>query len=128
KGKSMQINAVQVALSTSYDRAAVVDLAVAVERLGYGGLWLTWAVGRDAFSLLTEIALKTSRIELGTGIVNHYSRRPVALAQAAAPLGEVLDGRTFNLGLGASSRAVIEGFHGLPFDRPSTRRAETIQL
>ena len=117
-----------VALSTSYERGDIVSLGLAVEECGYGGLWLTELAARDAFSLLTEIALKTRRIELGTGIVNHYGRSPATLAQAAASLSEVLDGRPFNLGLGASSRAVIEGLHGLAYQRPYARMAEALQL
>jgi probable F420-dependent oxidoreductase len=119
---------IHVALSTNYDRSDVVSLAMAVEQLGYGGMWLTELAGRDAFSVLTEIALKTRRIELGTGIVNHYGRSPSTLAQAAASLSEVLDGRPFNLGLGASSRAVIEGFHGLEFEQPYVRMTEALRL
>jgi probable F420-dependent oxidoreductase len=124
----MRVANVHVALSTGGDRSDLVDLALAVEELGYGGLWLTELVGRDAFSLLTEIGLRTGRIELGAGIVNHYSRSPATLAQAAASLSEVLDGRTFNLGLGSSSRAVIQDFHALSYDRPYARMAEALQL
>jgi probable F420-dependent oxidoreductase len=119
---------VHVALSTSYDRSDLVGLAVLAEELGYGGLWLTELAARDAFSVLTEIGLKTRRLELGTGIVNHYGRSPATLAQAAASLSEVLDGRAFNLGLGASSRTVIEGFHGMPYAQPYARMRETLQL
>jgi probable F420-dependent oxidoreductase len=119
---------IHVALSTNGSRSALVDLAVLIEALGYGGLWLTELAGRDAFSLLTETALKTRRLELGTGIVNHYGRSPATLAQAAASLSELLGGRPVNLGLGSSSRAVIEGFHGLPYERPYARMAEALRL
>jgi probable F420-dependent oxidoreductase len=119
---------IHVALSTSYDRSDLVGLALEVEELGYGGVWLTELAARDAFSLLTEIGLKTRRVELGTGIVNHYSRSPATLAQTAASLSEVLDGRALNLGLGASSRAVIEGLHGLPYEQPYDRMVETLRL
>ena len=78
--------------------------------------------------MLTEIGLETGRIELGTGIVNIYGRSPATLAQAAASLSELLDGRAFNLGLGTSSRAVVEGLHGLPFERPFQRMAEALRL
>ena len=119
---------VHVSLTTSYQRSDLMKLACAAEELGYGGLWITELAARDAFVVLTEIALATRRIELGTGIVNHYSRSPATLAQATATLSEVLEGRPFNLGLGASSRTVIEGFHGLPFDQPYRRMVETIEL
>src|SRR5919202_1439495 len=129
RGESpMRIADVHVALSTSYPRADLVSMALTTEELGYGGLWLTELSARDAFGVLTEIALKTRRIELGTGIVNHYGRSPATLAQAAASVSEVMDGRPFNLGLGASSRAVIERLHGLPFERPYARMAEALRL
>ena len=124
----MRIGDIHVALSTSGDRADLVNLALEIEELGYGGLWLTELAARDAFNVLTEIALKTRRIELGTGIVNHYGRSPATLAQAAASVSEVLDGRAFNLGLGSSSRAVIEGLHGMAYERPYARMAETLRL
>ena len=124
----MRIADVHLSLSTGNERADLVSLALAAEELGYGGVWITELAARDAFVVLTEIALKTRRIELGSGIVNHYGRSPATLAQATATLSEILEGRPFNLGLGASSRLVIEGFHGLPFDRPYRRMAETIAL
>jgi probable F420-dependent oxidoreductase len=119
---------VHVALSTGGERSDIISLALEVEQLGYGGLWLTELAARDAFGVLTEIALKTKRIELGTGIVNHYGRSPATLAQAAATVSEIMDGRPFNLGLGSSSRAVIEGLHGLAFQRPYVRMAEALHL
>ncbi|HEX8969015.1 MAG TPA: LLM class flavin-dependent oxidoreductase, partial [Chloroflexota bacterium] len=124
----MRVADVHVSLSTGYARADLVDLALATEELGYGGLWLTELAGRDAFSVLTEVGLKTKRIQVGTGIVNHFGRSPFTLAQSAASLSEILGGRSVNLGLGASSRAVIERLHGLAFDRPFSRMAETLQL
>jgi probable F420-dependent oxidoreductase len=124
----MRIADVHVSLSTGYPRSDLIDLALATEQLGFGGLWLTELAGYDAFSLLTQIALKTQRIELGTGIVNDFGRSPFTLAQAAASLSDTLGGRAVNLGLGASSRVVIERLHGVAFDRPFTRMAETLQF
>jgi probable F420-dependent oxidoreductase len=124
----MRVADVHVSLSTGYARADLVRLAMTVEDLGFGGLWLTELSAHDAFSVLTEIALKTRQMELGTGIVNHFGRSPATLAQSAASLSEVLQGRAFNLGLGASSRTVIEGLHGMPFDRPFARMADTLAL
>lgn len=124
----MRVADVHVSLSTGYPRADLVRLALSVEDLGFGGLWLTELAAHDAFSLLTEIAIKTQRMELGTGIVNHFGRSPATLAQSAASISEVLEGRPFNLGLGASSRAVIQGLHGMPFDRPFARMADTLAM
>ena len=124
----MRVADVHVSLSSGYARADLVSLAVAVEEFGFGGLWLTELAAHDAFIVLTEIALKTRRMELGTGIVNHFGRSPATLAQSAASVSQVLQGRAFNLGLGASSRTVIEGLHGMPFKRPFARMADTLAM
>ncbi|MBO0834823.1 MAG: LLM class flavin-dependent oxidoreductase [Actinobacteria bacterium] len=123
----MRIEDVHVALASGGPRADLVGLAVAADRLGYGALWLTELASRDAFGLLTEIALKTERIRLGTGIVNPFSRTPAVLAMSAATLAE-LSGRHVNLGLGASSRKVVEDLHGVPFQRPAGRIEETLEV
>jgi F420-dependent oxidoreductase-like protein len=82
---------------------------------------------RDAFTLLTELAVKTERIHLGAGIVNVFSRSPALLAMSAATLDEISGGR-FRLGLGTSGKRVVEDFHGIKFDMPLTRLRETIQI
>lgn len=113
---------IHLALGTdSMSRHELVNVARSAERLGFRGLWLTEALGRDVFGVLTEIALATERLELGTGIVNVFGRSAATLAQAAAGLSEAACGRPLHLGIGTSGRALIEGFHGVPFDRPTAR-------
>ncbi len=75
------------------------------------------AYSYDAISQLGFLAAKTSRIELGTGVVPIYIRTPSLLAMTAAGLDYVSDGR-FRLGIGTSGPQVMEGFHGVPFDAP----------
>lgn len=123
----MRIEDVHVALASGGPRSDLIGLAVAADRLGYGALWLTELASRDAFGLLTEIALKTERVQLGTGIVNPFSRTPAVLAMSAATLAE-LSGRRVNLGLGASSRKVVEDLHGVPYQRPAARIEETLEV
>lgn len=108
------------------ERAALVDVAVEAERLGFGGVWVAEGPSRDAFSLLTEIALRTSKAELGTGIVNIYGRSATALAQAAASLAECAPGRRVHLGLGTGSRILIERTYGVPYERPFARMREVL--
>jgi alkanesulfonate monooxygenase SsuD/methylene tetrahydromethanopterin reductase-like flavin-dependent oxidoreductase (luciferase family) len=120
------LDGVSIGLGTdSLPRPDLVRLAVLAEELGFRGVWLTEATGRDVFGVLTEIAVRTERVELGTGIVNVFGRSAATLAQAAAGLSETLAGRPLNLGLGTSGRVLVEGFHGVPFDRPVSRLAET---
>ncbi|HKC50062.1 MAG TPA: LLM class flavin-dependent oxidoreductase, partial [Myxococcota bacterium] len=96
------------------DRERAFARAKLAEDAGIDSLWAAEAWGRDAFSLLTQVAERTTRIKLGTGIVNIYSRTPAALAQHFATLDELSGGRVI-VGLGNSGPNVIEHFHGVPF-------------
>jgi alkanesulfonate monooxygenase SsuD/methylene tetrahydromethanopterin reductase-like flavin-dependent oxidoreductase (luciferase family) len=97
------------------DRA--VALARHAEALGYGSVWVTHGVGRDAFLVLAAYAQATTRIGLGTGVVPVYSRHPVAMAQEAATLMELSGGR-LRLGIGLSHRPVMVDALGLDMGRP----------
>ena len=105
----------------------LVELAQRAEELGYDTLWVgeTWA--RDAFVVLTELALATSRIRLGTSVISLWSRTPGMLAQSIASLDEVSGGRAI-LGLGPSSRNLAEGWHGARFERPVAHMRELVPL
>jgi F420-dependent oxidoreductase-like protein len=98
-----------------------------LEAAGVDRIWIPEAYGFDAVSLLGYLAASTSTVELASGILNTYSRTPALLAQTAAGL-DALSGGRFTLGLGASGPQVIEGFHGVPYDRPLTRMKEIIQI
>ena len=110
-----------------FDRRELIELVRAADAVGYDSFWMPEAWERDAFTLLAELAAKTERIHLGTGIVNVFSRSPALLAMSAATLDELSGGR-FRLGLGTSGKRVIEDFHGLKFDKPLTRLREAIQI
>lgn len=97
------------------------------DRLGYDRIWVAEAYGWDAFTVLTEMACQTERIELATGIVNVFSRSPALIAQTTASLDRISDGR-FVLGLGTSGHQVIAGWHGVPFERGVRRMRETIEI
>jgi F420-dependent oxidoreductase-like protein len=107
--------------------AEFVELAQRAEALGYESVWMPEAYGTDAVSILGALAARTQGIELGTGIVNVFSRTPALLAQTAATLDLISNGR-FILGLGTSGYQVISGWHGMPFDRPLLRMRETIAI
>jgi len=104
-----------------------VELAQRAEALGFESVWMPEAYGTDAVSILGALAASTQRIQLGTGIVNVFSRTPALLAQTAATLDLISNGR-FILGLGTSGYQVISGWHGVPFDRPLLRMRETIAI
>lgn len=111
----------------NFDRERAFARARAAEDAGVDSLWVAEAWGRDAFSLLTQLALQTSRVQLGTSIVNIYSRTPAALAQHFATLDELSGGRVI-IGLGNSGPNVIEHFHGLKFQPALRRMRETVEL
>lgn len=103
------------------------DQVVELERVGIDVALVPEAYSYDAISQLGYLAAKTSRIELGTGIVPIYTRTPTLLAMTAAGVDYVSDGR-FMLGIGTSGPQVIEGFHGIPFDGPLGRTREVVEI
>lgn len=110
-----------------FDREEVFDRVKIADDAGVDSVFVAEAWGRDAFTLLTQMAERTKRIKLGTGIVNYYSRTPAALAQHFATLDELSEGRMI-IGLGASSANVIEHFHGVKFEPTLSRMRETVQI
>lgn len=110
-----------------YDRKTYLKAAILADRLGYDSFWLPEAWGYEVFTLLTEMAVRTKRIKLGTGIVNVFSRSPALLAMSAASLDEISGGR-FILGLGTSGKKVIEGLHGREFKKPLTQTRDVIRV
>ena len=97
------------------------------DRLGYDSVWLTESWNRDPVTLLTHLAVQTTRIQLGFGVVNVFSRSPAVLANTAATLDELSGGRVI-LGLGTSTPNVVTGWHGLIYSRPLQRLRETIEI
>ena len=106
---------------------SLVDFAVLGEECGYERAWLPETWGRDAVSVLTRMAEETEEIGIGPSILNVYSRSPTLLAQSATTLQEISDGR-LRLGVGPSGPAVIEGWHGIEFDRPLRRTREYLEI
>ena len=104
-----------------------VDRVVELEKAGLDQVWVAEAYSFDAISQIGYLAAKTSRVEIGTGIVNVYSRTAALMAMTAAGCDYVSDGR-FILGLGASGPQVIEGFHGVPYEKPMQRIKEYIEI
>jgi alkanesulfonate monooxygenase SsuD/methylene tetrahydromethanopterin reductase-like flavin-dependent oxidoreductase (luciferase family) len=111
----------------NYDRKLYLRAAQLADELGYDSFWIPEAWGYEIFSLLTEMAVSTKRIKLGTGIVNTYSRSPGLIAMSAATVDDISEGR-FMLGIGPSGAKVIEGFHGRAFDKPLTQTRDVIRV
>jgi alkanesulfonate monooxygenase SsuD/methylene tetrahydromethanopterin reductase-like flavin-dependent oxidoreductase (luciferase family) len=111
----------------NYDRKLYLKAAILADELGYDSFWIPEAWGYEIFSLLTEIAVNTKQIKLGTGIVNCFSRSPGLLAMNAATVDDISEGRLI-LGLGTSGQRVIEGFHAREFKKPLTQLRDVIRV
>lgn len=117
---SMQIN-------LSDDFRDSVERVIAYERRGLDLVWLPEAYGFDSATFAGYLAAKTKSVKIGFGILPIYSRTPSLIAQTAAGLDQVTDGRAV-LGLGASGPQVIEGWHGVAYDKPVGRTKEIIEI
>jgi F420-dependent oxidoreductase-like protein len=98
-----------------------------LEKVGLDVVWVAEAYGYDAPSLMGYLAARTERVEIGAAILPIYTRTPTLIAMTAAGIDALSGGRCI-LGLGASGPQVIEGFHGVPYDRPLTRTREIIEI
>jgi len=105
----------------------IVRLTRRAEARGFTSVWIPETWGADAVSVLAVLARETARISLASGVLNVFSRSPGVVAQSAATLQDLSDGR-FILGLGSSGPAVIENFHGVPFRRPVTRTRDYVNI
>jgi F420-dependent oxidoreductase-like protein len=118
-------------LSTSVaytgDPKKAAQRAKDLESAGVDMIWVAELYSFDAISILGYLAAHTERVELASGILPLYSRTPTLTAMTAAGLDAVSGGR-FVLGLGSSGPQVIEGWHGVPFDKPLTRTREIIDI
>jgi len=103
------------------------DLVRRAEASGYTDLWSGETNGPDGFTPLVAAATWTESARLGTGVVGVFTRGPALLAQQAAALADVSGGR-FALGIGASSDRIVEGWNRMPFERPLSKMAETVEF
>jgi len=109
------------------DWEAATGYVIEAERLGVDAVWSAEAWGYDAVTPLAYLAAKTSRIKLGSGIIQAGTRTPALVAMTAMTLASLSNDR-FLLGLGVSGPQVVEGWHGIPFERPVTRLREIIEI
>lgn len=105
----------------------LTTFAVEAERMGVDSIWSAEAWGFDGATPLAYLAAKTSRIKLGTGVLQVGTRTPANMAMTAMSLYSMSEGR-FLLGIGTSGPQVMEGFHGVIFDHPVQRTRETIEI
>jgi probable F420-dependent oxidoreductase len=104
-----------------------VALAREAESRGYRTAWMGEAAGTDGVTVTTLMAAHTTRLEVATGVLPIQTRTPVVLGMTAATLGHVAPGR-FALGLGVSSRAIVEQWNGLTFVPGLAQMREAVQV
>jgi F420-dependent oxidoreductase-like protein len=105
-----------------------VDFVLEAERLGYDSVWTAEAYGSDAVTPLAYLAAKTTRIKLGTGIMQLAGRTPALCAMTMSTLDGLAGGGRVLVGLGLSGPQVVEGWHGQPYDKPVARLREYVQI
>jgi F420-dependent oxidoreductase-like protein len=105
----------------------VVEYVQEAERLGFEAVFVAEAYSYDAVSIMAALAVKTERIKIASGILNVFSRSPALLAQSAGALDMLSNGR-FILGLGTSGPQVVQGWHGIPFEKPLQRTREVVEI
>jgi probable F420-dependent oxidoreductase len=103
------------------------ELVKRAEAAGYTDLWSGETNGPDGFTPLAAAATWADTARLGTGVVGVFTRGPALLAQQAAAMADLSEGR-FALGIGASSDRIVEGWNDMPFEKPLTRMAQTIDF
>jgi F420-dependent oxidoreductase-like protein len=105
----------------------IQDTIAEAERLGYDSIWAAEAYGSDCLTPLAWWGASTERLKLGSAIVQMSARQPAATAMAAMTLDHLSGGR-FILGLGVSGPQVVEGWYGMPFEKPLARTREYIGI
>ena len=117
----------RVGVHASVAGAGGVPFVTSAERLGADAVWVPEFWAGDAFTPLAYLAAATSTIRLATGIVQLGARTPAMLAMSAMSMQGLSSGR-FVLGIGTSGPQVMEGWHGVHYDRPVRRTRETIEI
>jgi len=107
--------------------ARAVAMVQHAESLGYDTVWTSEASGTDAVAPLAFVAAHTTKIKLGTNIMQMAGRTPATTAMTAVTL-DMLSGGRFVLGLGVSGPAVVEGFHNMAYGKPVSRSREYIKI
>lgn len=107
--------------------AGVGELVAAAEDAGFDALFTAEAWGSDAFTPLAWWGRETSRLRLGTSIVQMSGRTPTSIAMHALTLDHLSGGRVV-LGMGVSGPQVVEGWYGEPFEKPLARTREVVSI
>lgn len=118
---------ISMQLNYAGNKTDVISEVLEYEKRGLDVLWIPEAYSFDAPTAMGYFAAITKTLKIGSGILPIYSRTPALIAMTAAAVDELSGGRVI-LGLGASGPQVIEGWHGIPYDKPLARTREVIEI
>ena len=122
----------KLALGLDLYRGATLEVPVEqvrrAEALGYHSVWTAEAYGSDALSPLAYLAAVTTRIKLGTGVVQIAARTPAATAMHALTIDALAGGNRVIIGLGVSGPQIVEGWYGQPWGSPNQRLREYVAI
>jgi probable F420-dependent oxidoreductase len=121
----MELGTLALSLPLPPNVPTSVDWAQRAEGLGYESVWIAETGGPDPFVMAAAVAQRTQKMRIGIAVSPVYIRTPATIAAASGTVSQLAPGR-FILGLGASSHAIIENWHGVPFRKPLTRVRETV--
>lgn len=105
----------------------IFDCAKVLDNYSADSIWIPETWGMDCCSILSRVSGIAKNPYLGSSIINIYSRSPTLVAMSSATLDTISGGR-FTLGLGTSSKAIVEDWHGLEFSRPLERMREYVEI
>jgi F420-dependent oxidoreductase-like protein len=121
----------KLGLNTGYWSAGpppgVEDAVAEADKLGFDSIWTAEAYGSDVLTPLAWWGSHTKNVRLGTAIMQMSARQPAAAAMAAMTMDHLSSGR-FILGLGVSGPQVVEGWYGMPFEKPLARTREYVKI
>src|SRR5881392_1029150 len=121
----------KLGLNLGYSGAALnipVEQVQRAEALGYDSVWTAEAYGSDAVTPLAFLAGKTSRIKLGTAIMQLAARTPANAAMSAATVDALAGGGRFIAGIGVSGPQIVEGWYGQPWGKPYYRMKDYVAI
>ena len=121
----------KLGLNLGYSGAALnipVEQVQRAEALGYDSVWTAEAYGSDAVTPLAFLAGKTSRIKLGTAIMQLAARTPANAAMSAATVDALAGGGRFIAGIGVSGPQIVEGWYGQPWGKPYWRIKDYVAI
>jgi probable F420-dependent oxidoreductase len=121
----MHLGQMALSLPVPPNVPACIEWARRAEELGYESIWIAETGGPDPFVLAGMVAQVTRKARIGLAVSPVYIRTPATIAAAAGTVAQLAPGR-FILGLGSSSHAIVENWHGVPFRKPLTRVRETV--